>query len=95
LNKACAGGSADAAKVAWEYPGTATSMAAGGFRISADGSRVVNWGYYGVHDVVFTEVDVHKNVLREFYFTNNTSYRTVKLPLSAFDLDLLRSTAGL
>jgi hypothetical protein len=96
LDTGCDGGKTTPAKVAWQYPGTAISAASGGFRISADGSRVVDWGYNRVPNIVFTELDVAGNDLMDFYFTaGNVSYRTVKVPLTTFDLRVLRRTAGL
>ena len=44
---------------------------------------------------VFTEVDVDGHKLLELTFPDGgVSYRAIKLPLSAFDLGVLRSTAG-
>jgi Arylsulfotransferase (ASST) len=89
-----AGPSATAVR-AWHYEGLGPSSLAGSFRISADGSRVVDWGVDGT-TLVFTEVDVEGHDLLDFAFAaKNASYRAIKLPLSAFDPSLLRSTAGL
>jgi hypothetical protein len=83
------------ATVAWQYKGTANSLGIGSFRISADGSRVVGWGF-GAPNLVFTEVDVHGNALLQFEFTDgNSSYRAIKVPLSALDLNAMRMAAGL
>jgi hypothetical protein len=91
----CKSGEAPRAKVAWEFKGQAIAYATGSFRISADGSRVIDWGIGPVFDLVFTEVDAEGHDLLDFYFAdNNTSARTVKVPLSAFDLEVLRRTAG-
>jgi hypothetical protein len=84
------------ATVAWEYDGTNSSGDRGSFRIGTDGSRVIDWGTIGPRHPVFTEVDVEGEDLLDFYFTqNDVSYRAVKAPLTAFDLSVLRSTAGL
>jgi hypothetical protein len=81
------------ATVAWQYQGTKSITATGSFRISADGSRVIGWGESG--GLVFSEVDVSGNDLLDFYFPEgSSSYRAVKVPLTAFDLSVLRSTAG-
>jgi hypothetical protein len=89
----CDGGTAGAS-VVWQYRGTASSASSGSFRISADGSRVIGWGIQS--DLVFTEVDEEQHDLLDFRFTSaNGSYRAIKAPLSAFDLPVLRMTAGL
>jgi len=87
------GGGSHAAS-SWAYKGAANTMGEGSFRISPDGSRVICWGI-STNNPVFTEVDAEGHDLLDFSFTDhNPSYRTVKVPLSAFDLGLLRSTAG-
>jgi hypothetical protein len=69
-------------------------MAMGSFRILPDGSRVIGWGL--VPGAGFTEVDVAGNDLADLTFLDgNTTYRAIKVPLGAFDLGALRSTAGL
>jgi hypothetical protein len=96
----CDGGTIDAgvggqAALAWQYSGTMSSRGLGSFRISADGSRVIGWGY-GAPNLVFTEVDVDGNKLLDFEFTDgNSSYRAIKVPPSALDLNAMRNTAGL
>ncbi len=83
------------ATVAWQHKGAVSSSATGSFRISADGSRVIGWGLGGTPDLAFTEVDVNGNDLLDFDFTDgNATYRAIKVPLSAFDLGVLRSAAG-
>jgi arylsulfotransferase ASST len=89
------GRAAGAATVAWQYKGSATSSAAGSFRILPDGSRVIGWGF-GNGLEVFTEIDVAGTELLHFEFTDgNSSYRAIKVPLSALDLGAMRNTAGL
>ena len=67
----------------------------GSFRILPDGSRVIGWGIPGGGDPAITEVDKNGNDLLEFLFPDGTqSYRAIKVPTSAFDIDLLRATAG-
>jgi Arylsulfotransferase (ASST) len=88
------GGSAGKAIRAWQYKGEFNSGAMGSFRILADGSRIIGWGVSA--GTTFTEVDVEGKDLVDFAFGgNNPSYRAIKVPLSAFDLPALRSTAGL
>jgi hypothetical protein len=92
------GGTPGQAKQAWEYKGTAPSGGSGSVRISADGSRVIGWGIDS-SDPIFTEVDEHGNKLLELRFGTvnglpDISYRAIKVPTSAFDLAVLRSTAG-
>lgn len=82
------------AAVSWQYSGTAPSVAMGSFRILPDGSRIVGWGL--AQGNAFTEVDEAGNDQVDVTFTDgNTTYRAIKVPPSALDLGLLRSTAGL
>lgn len=90
------GDAAGTATVAWQYKGLVSSAATGSFRISADGSRVIGWGLGGTPNLAFTEVDGQGHDLLDFSFTDgNVTYRAIKVPLTAFDLGVLRSTAGL
>jgi hypothetical protein len=80
----------------WQATGLSSSGAEGSFRISSDGSRVICWGDLLTPNLVFTEVDVDGHDLADFYFLDgDTSYRTIKVPLSALNLGVLRNTAGL
>jgi hypothetical protein len=89
------GGAPGQATVAWQYKGTTSSSATGSFRVSADGSRVIGWGLGGAPGLAFTEVDVNGNDLLDFRFPDgNSTYRAIKVAPSAFDLGVLRSTAG-
>jgi arylsulfotransferase ASST len=84
------------ARVAWQYEGTANSGATGSFRISADGSRVIGWGDCAAPCLAFTEVNLGGKDLLDFAFiSSSSSYRVVKVPTTALDLGVLRSTAGL
>jgi len=89
-------GTAEAgATVVWQFDGTGNSNDRGSFRISADGSRIIGWGTGHQRNLVFTEVDDAGQPLLNFYFGDgDVSYRAVKVPLTAFDLNALRSTAG-
>jgi hypothetical protein len=87
-------GGISGATVSWQYAGDASTFGTGSFRILPDGSRVIGWGSNTT--IAFTEVDVGKHDLLDFYFTDgDTSYRAVKVPLSQFSLSVLRNTAGL
>jgi hypothetical protein len=95
------GGTAGTATRVWEYRGTESSAGVGSFRVSPDGSRIIGWGLGGDLNQqingVFTEVDVEGTDLLDFAFGNsgNPSYRAIKVPLTEFDLSVLRNTAGL
>jgi hypothetical protein len=89
------GGTPGLATVVWQYRGTASSALSGSFRLSSDGSRIVGWGVGGT-PLVFSEVDVEGRDLLDFsYDDGEPSYRAIKVPLSTFDLETLRRTAGL
>jgi hypothetical protein len=69
----------------------------GSFRTLADGSRIIGWGYTGVpNNLTFTELSpTNGEDILDFSFTEgNWSYRGIKIPISAFDIDVLRATAG-
>ena len=86
---------AGTATMVWQYLGTAASEKMGSFRILDDGSRVIGWGVSGAAGRAFTEVDADGNDLLDFSFPDGTqSYRAIKIPLSAFDINLLRASAG-
>jgi hypothetical protein len=88
------GGAPGTARVAWQYSGAVSSGGVGSFRITADGSRIIGWGF-GAENLVFTEVDAEGNALLDFEFTDgSSSYRAIKVPLTAFDLAAMRNTAG-
>jgi hypothetical protein len=91
----CVVGVTPEATVRWQYRGTGYSFIRGSFRITPDGSRVIGWGNGATPNLVFTEVDEKGADLLDFYFlSGNDSYRAIKVPLDAFDLDVLRRTAG-
>ena len=86
-------GATGTATVSWQYKGATSSVAMGSFRIMPDGSRVIGWGL--VQGGGFTEVDAAGDDLLDFAFADsNTTYRAIKVPLGAYDLGVLRSTAG-
>jgi hypothetical protein len=84
------------ATLVWDYPGQLPSAGCGSFRILTDGSRTIGWGITPTPGWVFSEVDEAKNDLLDFYFADpiNTSYRAIKVPLSALDLNAMRNSAG-
>jgi hypothetical protein len=88
---------APGATVAWQYAQAGNTNFLGSFRISPDGSRVICWGWPSTPRNVFTEVNAKGDDLLDFEFTDETavSYRVIKAPLSAFDLSVLRNTAGM
>jgi hypothetical protein len=87
-------GGAPGATVAWEYKGTASVGGLGSFRILPDGSRIISWGYGGSL-FAFSEVDVAGNDLVDFELNfGNFTDRAIKVPLSQFDLNALRTAAG-
>ncbi len=93
-------GGTTGAKAAWMLaaPLDASSSACGSFRVTADGSRIVGWGQSSPapNGVVFTEADdAGHDILDLVCPDNSSSYRAVKLPLSAFSVDSLRAAAGL
>ncbi len=90
-------GQTPGATVAWQLGGEATSSSRGSFRILADGSHVIGWGLsLDVNGSILTEVDVAGNDLLDVYFVEGDStYRAIKAPLGAFDLGVLRATAGM
>ena len=94
-------GGATGATLRWQYKnsldGGTTSNTCGSFRITPDGSRIIDWGQSEPtpNGLVFTEVDEKGNDLLDLICPDlSSSYRAVKVPLSAFDLDLLRRAAG-
>ncbi len=84
------------ATLAWEYSeGSASAEYMGSFRIASDGSRTICWGFGGaLAGRVFTEVDAAGHDMLDFYFPDSSSYRTVKVPLGALDLGVLRTTSN-
>ncbi len=84
---------AGTATMVWQYLGTASSGAMGSFRVMDDGSRVIGWG--GPTMRALTELDANGNDVLDFYFPDGAqSYRAIKIPTTAFDINLLRSSAG-
>jgi Arylsulfotransferase (ASST) len=83
------------ATMSWQYRSATTAVAMGSFRILADGSRVIGWGSSLEYKLALTEVDVAGHDLIDMLFLSGTdSYRAVKVPISAFDLEVLRRATG-
>ncbi len=83
------------ASVVWQFRSTQSSDQMGSFRLLADGSRVISWGQMPTLQAAFSEVTEGGDDLLDFDFADgNLTYRAIKVPTSAFDIGLLRSTAG-
>jgi hypothetical protein len=86
------------ATLIWAYqaPDGRNSGATGSFRrLNGGADNVVDWGVK-INSPLFTEVDAQGGVLLSATFPRGEwSYRTVKVPLTALDHKLLRTTAGL
>jgi len=89
---------AGTARLVWEYRGAVTAAAMGSLRRYADGATLVAWGLSSqplTFSGVFTEVDAAGHDLLDVGFAEGeATYRAVKVPVSSFDLDALRATAG-
>ncbi len=85
------------ASVVWQYDSGSTSEDLGSFRLLADGSRVIGWGYpvtASLTSPAFSEVTLAGQSLLDFTFPGDWSYRAIKVPTTAFDIAVLRATAG-
>ena len=82
---------ANTATPVFQFLGSGPAMYEGSFRRYADGDSVISWGYIPSDQRVLTEVDAAGNDVFDLAFSvGNVSYRGVKVPLSQFDIDLLR-----
>jgi len=82
------------ASIVWQYSGTSNSAAMGSFQVLPDGSHVIGWGLSAANPV-FTEVNANGDDLLDFGFSNgDSSYRALKVPTSAVDLDVLRQAVA-
>ncbi len=81
------------ARLAWAYSNPAGSSSSGGgdVQVFSDGSHLVAWG---ITHPTATEVNPKEQAMRQLDFELDYSYRVIKVPLSAFDLSVLRTTAG-
>jgi hypothetical protein len=85
------------ATVAWQYKGTVATEDVGSFRVLVDGSHTIGWGQGAVPmtGLIFSEVDEQGHDLLDLVSPDGmVSYRAVKVPLTAFSLNALRSAAG-
>jgi hypothetical protein len=86
---------AHTASVAFQFLGTTRSQYQGSFRRYGDGESVIGWGAAWPDPRVFTEVDANGNDVLDVSFAPLTSsYRAVKVPLTALDLTTMRQTAA-
>lgn len=88
---------AGTARPVWEYRGDANSVATGSFRRYPDGHSVIGWGLSNSpENVAFSELDASAQDVLDMLFVSrgNWLYRALKVPLEAFDTDVLRNTAG-
>jgi hypothetical protein len=89
----CGDAGAPGATLVWQFKGTSPVTATGSFRVLPGGGGIVGWGT--IAGFIFTEVDASGHALLDLTSTDgSTSYRAIKVPLSAFDLNTLRATAG-
>ncbi len=83
------------ASMVWQYESATSSEDMGSFRVLADGSRIIGWGVALTPQPAFSEVTEGGGDLLDFSLTDsNFTYRAVKVPVSAFDIGVLRATAG-
>jgi len=83
---------ANTATPVFQSLGSGASQYEGSFRRYADGDSVIGWGYIPGDLRVLTEIDASGNNVFDISFSGpgNQSYRAVKVPLSQFDIELLR-----
>lgn len=87
--------STSTATVVWQFLGIYQSQYEGSFRSDSDGESVIGWGNDSPDLRVITEIDPDGNDVLDISFNPQTSpYRGIKVPLSTFDIDLLRLTAA-
>jgi hypothetical protein len=98
----CPGGTTGTthATKSWEFKTwkNAPTAVCGGMRVTPDNTRVIGWGQSSPspNGLVFTEADEKGNDMLDLVCPDHSStFRAVKVSLSAFDLNQLRMTAGL
>lgn len=84
------------ATVAWQCAGTVSSTAMGSFRRYSDGTNLIGWGEVSTGtNLVLSDYDDSCNDRLDMQLdAPNISYRAVKVPLTALDINVLRATAG-
>lgn len=77
-------------------PDNAPSCCMGNFRRYSDGHSVIGWGFViPSNGRILTEIDPAGRSVLDVAFANGyASYRSVKVPSSRFDINILRLTAG-
>ena len=86
---------AGTAQLTMQYPGPTSSLAMGSFRHYEDGSRVVCWGAPSTGLLAVSEFDAAgANLLDISFGGQDYSYRGLKVPVSSFDLNVLRQAVG-
>ncbi|MEP7051848.1 MAG: aryl-sulfate sulfotransferase [Pseudomonadota bacterium] len=75
----------------FQFLGSGKALYEGGFRRYADGGSLISWGFVPNDGRVLTEIDSDGNDVFDIAFSgSNVSYRAEKVPLSQFDIGLLR-----
>ena len=86
---------AGTAQLTMQYPGPTSSLAMGSFRHYDDGSRVVCWGFPSTGLLAMSEFNAAGADLLDISFVaQDSSYRALKVPVSSFDLSVLRQAVG-
>jgi len=89
---------AGTATFVWQYLGSVSSLAMGSCRRYDDGVRLIAWGFSSQPTAfagAFTEIDDEgRDLLDASFVQGDATYRAVRVPLDAFDIDVLRETAG-
>lgn len=80
------------ARPVWQVAAAVNSFAMGSLRRYPDGSNVIDWGLAAAP--AFTEVDDQGNDVLDVGLGGDPAYRTVKVAIGTFDVDILRVTAG-
>jgi hypothetical protein len=86
---------AGTATMVWQHEGTASSEDMGDFRLLDGGTRIIGWGYGGM-PYAFSELDDAGFDVADWAFVTEgaATYRAVKVPLAAFDIQVLRNAVG-
>lgn len=83
------------AQLTMQYAGPTSSLAMGSFRHYDDGSRVVCWGAPSTGQLAVSEFNAAGANLLDISFGKlEYSYRGLKVPVSSFDLNVLRQAVG-
>jgi Arylsulfotransferase (ASST) len=85
---------ANTASLVFQFLGSGESLWTGSFRRYPDGHSVIGWGDVPNDARIGTEVDAAGHDVLDITSDAGSSYRTLKVPLSQFDITVLRATAG-